>query len=319
MLVNVLILILGLALIMGGANFLTDGASSIARRFGITPMVVGLTVVAFGTSAPELVISCMAAAKGEAGLAIGNVVGSNIFTICAVVGIVALVSPIKVTRTILSNDIPLVILSSVVVLVMGNIVALDGASENVFTRSSGIIMLLFFAIFLRYTLSVAKNSDSDESEAVVPKEVSRAKSILMIVGGLAALLIGGELFVNGASGVARGLNVSDAIIGLTIVAAGTSLPELAASVVAALKGQTAMAIGSVVGSCLFNVFAVLGASAVIAPLPLGGITNVDLLVLLGASILFWIFGQVIRTRIITRAEGAILTAIYIAYTIYLVV
>ncbi|MBD5343893.1 MAG: calcium/sodium antiporter [Bacteroides sp.] len=315
---NILILIFGLALILGGANYLTDGASAVARRSGISPLVIGLTIVAFGTSAPELVISCVSAFNHNAGIAIGNVVGSNIFNILVIIGLTALVRPIKIERGILVNDIPLVILSSLVILVLGNGVFLDGDSENIFTRSGGLILLLFFCIFLRYTFSIAKSSEESADDSTEIKSMKTWVAALAIVGGLGALIWGGQLFVDSASAIARSLNVSDAIIGLTIVAFGTSLPELATSIVAAVKNQPGLAVGNVVGSCIFNVFFVLGASAVISPLPLGGITNVDLLVLVGASLLFWIFGKVIRKMTFTRTEGAVMFLAYVAYTVYLI-
>ncbi|MDE5828840.1 MAG: calcium/sodium antiporter [Duncaniella sp.] len=315
---NILILIFGLALILGGANYLTDGASAVARRSGISPLVIGLTIVAFGTSAPELVISCVSAFNHNAGIAIGNVVGSNIFNILVIIGLTALVRPIKIERGILVNDIPLVILSSLVILVLGNGVLLDGDSENIITRSGGLILLLFFCIFLRYTFSIAKSSEESADDSTEIKSMKTWVAAVAIVGGLGALIWGGQLFVDSASAIARSLNVSDAIIGLTIVAFGTSLPELATSIVAAVKNQPGLAVGNVVGSCIFNVFFVLGASAVISPLPLGGITNVDLLVLVGASLLFWIFGKVIRMMTFTRTEGAVMFLAYVAYTVYLI-
>lgn len=315
---NILILIFGLALILGGANYLTDGASAVARRSGISPLVIGLTIVAFGTSAPELVISCVSAFNHNAGIAIGNVVGSNIFNILVIIGLTALVRPIKIERGILVNDIPLVILSSLVILVLGNGVLLDGDSENIITRSGGLILLLFFCIFLRYTFSIAKSSEESADDSTEIKSMKTWVAAVAIVGGLGALIWGGQLFVDSASAIARSLNVSDAIIGLTIVAFGTSLPELATSIVAAVKNQPGLAVGNVVGSCIFNVFFVLGASAVISPLPLGGITNVDLLVLVGASLLFWIFGKVIRKMTFTRTEGAVMFLAYVAYTVYLI-
>ena len=315
---NILILIFGLALILGGANYLTDGASAVAQRSGISPLVIGLTIVAFGTSAPELVISCVSAFNHNAGIAIGNVVGSNIFNILVIIGLTALVRPIKIERGILVNDIPLVILSSLVILVLGNGVLLDGDSENIITRSGGLILLLFFCIFLRYTFSIAKSSEESADDSTEIKSMKTWVAAVAIVGGLGALIWGGQLFVDSASAIARSLNVSDAIIGLTIVAFGTSLPELATSIVAAVKNQPGLAVGNVVGSCIFNVFFVLGASAVISPLPLGGITNVDLLVLVGASLLFWIFGKVIRKMTFTRTEGAVMFLAYVAYTVYLI-
>lgn len=319
MIIDILLLIAGLVLILGGANYLTSGASSVAKKWGVSELVIGLTIVAFGTSAPELVISLMSAARHSAGLAIGNVVGSNIFNILVIVGAVALVRPIKVQPGILTNEIPLVVLSSLVVLICGNAHILDGAPADVLTRSYGLLLLLFFAIFMRYTFSIAREGgeplpDSGTTVAALPGW----KSALMILGGLGALVGGGEIFVRGATGVARALDVSEAVIGVTIVAAGTSLPELATSIVAAMKNSPGLAVGNVVGSCLFNVFFVLGLSAVVSPLPMSGITNLDLLTLTGASVLFYVFGRLIKTRTFTRAEGAVMLACYVAYTIALI-
>lgn len=325
MLLDILLLVAGLALILFGANWLTDGGSDVARRFGISELVIGLTIVAFGTSAPELVISVMSALKGSAGLAIGNVVGSNTFNILMIIGVVALVRPIKVERGIMTNEIPLVVLSALALLACGNGRLLDGAPADAVTRVDGILLLLFFAIFMRYTFSIAKETPTPA--AATPQEPAPAttapqpgiwKSAGMIIAGLAALVWGGDLFVDSASALASRLGVSDAIIGLTIVAAGTSLPELATSVVAAVKGRPGLAVGNVIGSCLFNIFFVLGVSAVIRPLPFGSIGNLDLLVMTGATLLFWLFGWIIGHRTITRSEGAILVLLYIAYTAVLI-
>jgi len=321
---DILFLLIGLALILFGANWLTDGASAVAKRWGISDLVIGLTVVAFGTSAPELVISVVSAIHGSAGLAIGNVVGSNIFNVLVIIGCVAVVAPIKVEKGNMTNDIPLVILSSIALLVCSNSILLDGSAENVISRSEGLLLLLFFLIFMRYTFSIAKSAGSVGSDGTGDSTVAETKglplwrSVLLIVGGLAGLIAGGEWFVDGASGVARGLNVSESVIGLTIVAAGTSLPELATSMVAALKKKTGLAVGNVVGSCVFNVFMVLGVSAVIRPLPLGGIGNFDLLTLVLASVLFWFFGWQIKIRTITRIEGILLLAVYVVYTSVLI-
>lgn len=313
-------------LIIAGANFLTDGASDIARRMGISDLVVGLTVVAFGTSAPELVISIISAVNGSAELAVGNIVGSNIFNTLAIIGITAMIMPIAVSRSILNNDIPIVMLAAAVLLVMGNGPLLDASPEASITRVDGIILLLFFAIFMRYTFAQAKAIPAPEAaadpSAIKAGSIAPRKlwvSVVGVVGGLAGLVFGGDIFVEGASEIAKNMGVSEAVIGLTIVAAGTSLPELAASVAAAIKGHTDMAIGNVIGSNIFNIFLVLGVSATISPLPLGAINNFDLLTLFGAAVLFWIFGCFFRRRTFTRAEGAVLAALYVAYTAWLVI
>lgn len=322
MIIDIFFLILGLVLILVGANTLTDGSSAIAKRWGVSDLVIGLTVVAFGTSAPELAISVISAIQGNTGLAIGNVVGSNIFNVLVIIGVTAMVMPIKIERSIMTNEIPLVILSSLALLAMGNAPLLDDASTPVLTRVDGIVLLLFFMIFMRYTFAQAKSTpagDPVESESSSKKKMPMWKSVLWVIGGLAALIYGGDRFVEGASGIASRLGVSDAVIALTIVAAGTSLPELATSVTAAIKGKTGIAVGNVIGSNIFNIFLVLGCSATTRPLAFNGIGNFDLLVLTAACLLFWLFGWFFKERTITRIEGSLLTLCYIAYVAILII
>ena len=314
---DVIFLIGGLVLILLGANGLTDGAAAVAKRFKISDLVIGLTIVAFGTSAPELVISAMAAMGGSAEMAIGNVVGSNIFNVLMIIGVTALVMPIQVGQGTLSKEIPLVVLASFALAFMANDVWLDGGNANIISRIDGLVLLAFFLIFLRYTFAIAHNG-GDEEEGEKIKEMPIWKSPLFILGGLAGLIYGGQLFVDGASGIASSLGVSESIIGLTIVALGTSLPELATSVTAALKKNSGIAIGNVIGSNLFNIFFVLGCSATISPLPMGGINNVDMAVLIGSAILFWLVGWFFKKRTITRVEGALMVICYVAYTAYLI-
>lgn len=317
---NYVLLILGLVLILGGANYLTDGAAAIARKFGLSDLIVGLTIVAFGTSAPELTISIMSAVEGNTGMAIGNVVGSNIFNTLLIIGAVALARPIHIGKGIMINEIPLVILASVAILAMGCSPWLDGTAPEI-SRVNGILLLLFFVIFMRYIFSQAQESKQDRSgqPAGAKPQPRMWLSAIMVVGGLAALIYGGDLFVDKASAIARSWGVSDAIIGLTIVAAGTSLPELATSLVAAVKGNSGIAVGNVIGSNIFNIFLVLGCAAAIRPLPFGGISTFDLGVLTGSALLFWFFGWFFKTRTITRIEGAIMAACYILYITLLVI
>lgn len=314
--IDALLLVGGLLLILWGANALTDGAASVAKRFHISNLVIGLTIVAFGTSAPEFVISFLSSFNGSAGLAIGNVVGSNIFNCLMIVGVTAIVAPIPVGKGTLAKEIPLCVLSSIVLFLCANDILLDGGAANIISRSDGLMLLCFFAIFVGYTFAIAKNGASEEEGEI--KSFPVWKSVLFILLGLGALIGGGQLFVNGASGIARSLGVSESIIGLTLVAGGTSLPELATSVSAALKKNPGIAIGNVIGSNLFNAFAVLGASATISDLPLGGITNFDFATLIMACVLLWIAGFFMGKRIITRPEGIFLVACYVAYTTYLI-
>ena len=323
---NILLLIGGLILILLGANGLTDGAASVAKRFRIPPIVIGLTIVAFGTSAPELTVSVSSALKGSADIAIGNVVGSNIFNTLMIVGCTALFAPIVITRNTLRKEIPLCILSSIVLLICANDVFWDKAPENILNRVDGLLLLCFFLIFMGYTFAIASKPVTMEQQAEHPvieeeteiKSLPWWQSILYIIGGLAALIYGGQLFVDGATGIARNLGVSESIIGLTLVAGGTSLPELATSIVAALKKNPEIAIGNVIGSNLFNIFFVLGCSASITPLHLSGITNFDLLTLVGSGILLWLFGLFFAKRTITRIEGGIMILCYVAYTVVLI-
>lgn len=315
---NIIFLLAGLALILLGANILTDGSASVAKRFNISDLVIGLTIVAFGTSAPELVISVLSSLKGSAEMAIGNVVGSNIFNILMIIGCTALVMPMKVGDGTMSKEIPLVILSSLVLAAFANDVLLDGGAANVISRIDGLVLLGFFLIFMRYTFAIARNGGESQEESQEIKLMPVWKSAVFILGGFAGLIGGGQLFVEGASGVARSLGVSESIIGLTLVAGGTSLPELATSVTAALKKNPGIAIGNVIGSNLFNIFFVLGCSASIAPLPMGNINNMDMAVLVGSSVLFWLVGWFFRKRTITRPEGALLILCYVAYTTWLI-
>ncbi len=313
-------LIVGLALILFGASWLTDGASALARRWGVSDLVIGLTIVAFGTSAPELVISIVSALNGNSGIAIGNVVGSNIFNILMITGCTALVMPLGVGRSTLSKEIPLVILSSLVLWFCSADMLIDGASENVVSRADGLVLLAFFLIFMRYTFSIARDKPADAvPKSATVRPMKAGISVLYVVAGLAGLVFGGQGFVKGASGIASSLGVSDAVIGLTIVAAGTSLPELATSIVAAIKKNPGIAIGNVVGSSIFNAFFIMGAAATISPMKVEGISTIDYAVLIGASLLLYIFGQAFGQRTIRRWEGAVMAICFVLYTVWLVV
>lgn len=308
-------LIIGLALILIGANALTDGAASVAKRFHISPLVIGLTIVAFGTSAPELTVSVVSALKGSAGLAIGNVIGSNIFNCLMIVGCTAAIVPIQISKGTLSKEIPLCLLAAIVLYVCANDQLINGLSANSMSRSEGLLLLCFFAIFMGYTFAIAHNGQAEDT--AIPT-LSVGRSTLYIIGGLAGLIYGGQCFVDGASGIARSLGVSESVIGLTLVAGGTSLPELATSVVAALKKNPEMAVGNVIGSNLFNVFFVLGCSASITAMPVQGISSLDLGMHIAACLLLFIFGLFFRQRTITRIEGIALVTCYIGYTTYLI-
>lgn len=317
---DVVFLVGGLLLILFGASWLTDGASSVAKRFNIPPIVIGLTIVAFGTSAPELAVSISSAIQGSADLAIGNVVGSNIFNILLIVGCTALVAPITISEGTLKVEIPLTILASFILVILASDIVLAGALSDSLSRADGLILLCFFIIFLSYTFYVAKKSGSEslETQSEEIHVMSFFKSSLFIVIGLAALVFGGKIFVEGSSDIARALGVSESVIGLTLVAGGTSLPELATSVVASLKKNPEIAIGNVVGSSLFNIFFVLGCSATITPLEIGGITSFDLWTMVISSILLFVVSLCFGKRIIKRSEGVVFILLYVGYVTYLI-
>lgn len=314
---NVILLIVGLVLILVGANYLTDGSAALARRFNISEFIVGLTIVAIGTSTPELVVSVISALHGSGEMAIGNVTGSNLFNGLLILGISTLIRPVPLTSDNIKKDIPLGILASIVLLVVCCDVLLGSDLRNNIGRDEGIILLLLFVVFISYTIFSAKAPEVEEA-AEEQKPMPIWLMLIMIVGGLAALVFGGNLFQTSAVEVARALGVSESMIAITLLAGGTSLPELAASAVSAVKGKSEMAMGNVLGSNISNIFLVLGASATITPLSLGGITMVDLLAVLGASILLWITAFSFKRNKIDRPEAVILIVAYIAYIWYMV-
>lgn len=316
---DIIWLAVSLTIILVGANILVEGSSALARRFGMSEMTVGLTIVAFGTSTPELAISVLSAAQGSTSLAVGNVVGSNIFNILVIIGITALIRPLKVEKSIMTDQMPMMVLSALIMLMLGYSQLLDGTPENIISRTSGIFLLLLFVLFMIYTVQASNGSrDPQDSDGAKTTPMPLWRTIVYILAGLAGLVWGGDKFVSSASGLARELGMSEAMIGLTIVAIGTSLPELATSVVAAIKNSPGLAVGNVIGSNIFNVALVLGAAATVSPLKFGTIGHVDLAVLVIASLLFWLMGKVWGNHVINRGEGAILLAIYIAYTAWLI-
>lgn len=315
MILSIISFITGIALVIFGADLLTKGASALARRFNISELIIGLTIVAIGTSLPELVISIGSAIKGSSGIALGNVIGSNIFNSLLILGITALITPIKFNARMLSREIPFNLLASVVILLVSGSMLAGGAPDEVITRYGGLLMLCFFAVFIRYTFSIPNNGK--EEEDIQP--LKAGKIVLYIASGLTMLILGGNIFVNGATDIARLIGLSEAVIGITIVSVGSSLPELAVSINAARKGNVGIALGNVLGSNILNIFFILGCSATITPISLNGFSYVDYYVLLASSLLIYIVGVFGGKSTITRFEGAILVASYIAYTTYLIV
>lgn len=308
MLLNIIFLTAGLMILIYGANLLVDGGAALARRLEISPMVIGLTIVAFGTSAPELVVNIVSSIKGSPALALGNVMGSNIFNTLAILGITALIVPLGVNKTTTRIEIPLAIFATVLILIFVN-----GTPPGLITRTEGICLLCFFGVFLLYTFALAKYGGAGNGEEVKIKNHTIGKSLLFIGLGLAGLIAGGRLLVTGAVRIAQDSGISERIIGLTILSIGTSLPELATSVIAAYKKNADIAIGNVVGSNIFNIFLILGTSAVITPLKAPEGSTTDLWVNIIASALLFLFIFTGKGRKITRWEGGILLTLYLGY------
>lgn len=326
MLLNALWIVVGVVLVLWGADRLTEGAVAVAERLRVPQIVIGLTIVALGTSMPELCVSVVSALKGTPDLAVGNVVGSNIFNALLIVGVAALVAPMTILRSTVFKDVPCALVASVVLLMMCQ-------NDWVITRLDGAILFVFFLVFMRLTIKgatsaqpapqaaqgettqgqIAQEAAADEASAKQPMKGWLAG--LWMVVGLAALIGGSNLFVGGATEVARALSVSDAVIGLTIVAGGTSLPELATSVVAAKKGNSGIAIGNVLGSNVLNILFILGLTGMISPMHIEGITNVDLYMMLVSTIMIWFFSFTKYT--IERWEGAVLVLTFGGYMWYL--
>lgn len=300
-------MIAGIALVLWGADRLTDGAVAIAERMHISQMVIGLTIVAMGTSMPEFFVSFMSALKDTPDMAVGNVVGSNIFNTLLIVGCAALVTPIMILPATVKKDIPFAMVASVALLLM----CLNG---NI-SRIDAVVLLVLFVVFMYFTLKGAKENEQPMQQ-MSAKGGKPFMSVVWIVVGLVCLVFGSNLFVDAATVIARQLGVSDAVIGLTIIAGGTSFPELATSVVSARKGQSGIAIGNVLGSNVFNILLILGVTGVMSPMTLQGITTVDLTMLVVSMVMLWLFSFTKYT--LARWEGALLTIVFIGYMSYLV-
>lgn len=312
---TILLLIVGFALLVKGADWLVEGASSIAKRLGISDLVIGLTIVAFGTSTPELLVNLIASFKGNSEIAIGNILGSNIANILLILGVAALIYPLEIKKSTTWKEIPMNLLATAILFFVVNDVLIDKMPNSVITRIDGLILIGFFLIFLVYTIGLAK-AEHESEEGV--KKYSVPIALLMTFGGLICLTLGGKWVVDGAVSLARLWGVSESLIGLTIVAVGTSLPELATSAVAAYKHKSDIAIGNIVGSNLFNVFWILGVSAIVRPLPFNPMINFDIGVCLMATFLLFVFCFTPKKGTLGRHEGAVFLMGYIAYVAYLV-
>ncbi len=305
---SVLFILIGAVLVLWGADRLTDGATALAQRLGVPQIVIGLTVVAMGTSMPEFFVSLMSAIKGTSDIAVGNVLGSNTFNTLAIVGITAMVAPMTISKNTVRKDMPFSVVASLALLLM----CIDGEVS----RWDAVILFVGFMVFLGYTLYLARKGVAQNVEVVKLENMSYWKACGLMLLGLACLVLGSHLFVDGATEVARSLGIPDAVIGLTIVALGTSLPELATSVVAARKGQSAIAIGNVIGSNVFNILMILGITGLVLPMDIHSITSVDFAVLLGSITLLWLFCYTKYT--VEKWEGGVLTLAYVVYVGWLV-
>lgn len=313
------LMIVGLVVLVFGAEFLVKGASSIARKFGVSALVVGLTVVAFGTSTPELTVNMYAALTGSTDIAIGNILGSNIANILLILGICALIAPLAVKSSTVKWELPLALLAMVMLFASAADIFLDGAQADVLSRSDGLALIGFFIIFLYYVFAIARTETAPKEEGEKTEGVQSGvwMSVFFMVGGLAALVLGGKLFVDGAVTLAKIIGLSEAVIGLTVVAVGTSLPELVTSIVAVMRKEVDIAVGNVVGSNIFNVFWILGLTASITPLPSPSTFAVDAFVGVGATAMLMLALYTGKKFTIDRWEGALFLLAYIAYIIYL--
>ena len=324
MLIPILLLLVGFGILIKGADFLVNGASSAAKKYGISNLAIGLTVVAFGTSMPELIVSLISAMDGKNDASFGNVIGSNNFNLLFILGIAGLIYPLMVQRNTVKYEVPLSFLAAGILFVLVNDTLLWGASpdenpgyQGILDRFDSIILLLFFVLFIFYIYRTMRTaSDLDEGEPI--KLYSTPVATGMVILGLAMLIGGGELVVDNAIEIARGYGLSEKLIGLTILAAGTSLPELATSCVAAYRKNTDIAIGNVVGSNIFNIFFILGITGVVHPIQYNAALNTDIYVLLASTILLMVFMFTLNTRKLDRWEAFMMLLAYIAYTVFLV-
>ena len=314
MLTNILILLAGLALVVFGADYLVDGASGIARKAGLSEFLIGLTIVGIGTSTPEMVVSFFGAFQGKSDVAIGNVIGSNIF----ILGLTAIILPVGITKENLRRDIPLNLLVSLLLVGIGTRTALGLGTENTLTRAGGLLFVLLFVLYMFLSFRSGKAQQDEEEPGAAAPARKTVWYVLMVLGGLAGLVIGGRLFVNAATDIARMAGWSDKFIAITILAGGTSLPELVTCIVAAAKQKDALALGNILGSNISNVLLILGGSALIHPLSFSNITPVDYIAFLSGGVLLLLLALVHPRRLLGRGGGALLVACEAAYMTILI-
>ncbi|MFJ7824827.1 calcium/sodium antiporter [Psychrobacillus sp. NPDC096623] len=311
-----ILLIVGFALLIKGADLFVDGSSNIAKLLRVPTILIGLTIVAFGTSSPEATVSIIAALEGSADVSLGNVVGSNIFNITLVVGVAAFLYPLRVESETIRKEIPFTILASAALLILISDIVLQGTNSNLLTRSDGFIFLLFLSIFMYYVIEIGLKSRKDTAGETVPEDIKWGKNILITILGLAAIIFGGDLVVDNGKEIAYSLGMSETLVGLTIIAIGTSLPELVTSVSAALKKESEIAMGNIVGSNIFNILFVLGASATISPLAVNDKMFIDVIIMIVLTIILLVFS---RTSFkVGKLEGLVLIAAYLIYFVYII-
>ncbi len=311
-----ILLISGLLVLIFGANYLVEGASALAKKFNFSDLAIGLTIVAFGTSAPELVVNSIASIQGHQDIVFGNVIGSNNFNLFIILGITGLITPLAVQSSTAWKEIPISLLAVIILFMLVNDGILTSGAENILERWEGILLLVGFLGFLFY---VYKQLTSEQSLEMSPeKKLSNLKMSLFIAGGLTGLVLGGQLVVSNAIEIAESLGISEKIIGLTVIAAGTSLPELATSIVAALKKNADIAVGNIIGSNIFNILLILGTASVISPVSYTDSFNTDLYILAGGTIFLMLAMFTGKRKILDRWEAAVMLIFFLAYTIYLV-
>lgn len=307
---------IGFIILIKGADLLVNGASSIARKLKVSDLVIGLTIVAFGTSTPELFVNVSASLQDSAEIAIGNIIGSNIANILLILGVSAIIYPLAVQSTTVWKEIPFSLLAALILGILANDYLIDQKENSALTRSDGLILIGFFIIFLYYVFSIAKKSENKINPDF--KQLSNFRSVAYIILGLTGLVLGGTWIINGAVEIAGQFGVSEYLIGLTVVAVGTSLPELATSAVAAYKKNTDIAIGNVVGSNIFNIFWILGLSALIKPLPFQPSGNTDIAMTVFSSILLFAFLFVGKKHLLEKWQGVLFLVLYVGYTVFII-
>ncbi len=315
MFMAIFLLIIGLVMLVFGGEYLVKGAASLAKKWGVSTLVVGLTVVAFGTSMPELVVNIFSAFKGATDLAVGNIIGSNISNIFLILGVSALICPLLVKESTTWKEIPFAILAGWMILFMGNDIFFDGLGENILTRTDGLALIAVFIIFLYYVFNLAKNGAVEQEEVQV---FTWARSIIFLLAGIGLLFLGGKILVDNAIILARLAGMSEALIGLTIVAVGTSLPELVTSAVAAYRKQADIAVGNIVGSNIFNIFWILGLTSTIKPLPFNSGMNFDILAEIIATLILFLFLFIGTKKRLDRWQGVAFIVMYVAYISFLI-